>query len=64
MRRYLSDRGISRDLAQRYCDQLNYRLHGKDYYAIGFENNNYFFTRLRMWFIVTKSGRSCAASQM
>lgn len=37
--KYLSDRGIPRDIAQRYCVQVNYQLHGKDYYAIGFENN-------------------------
>lgn len=37
--KYLSDRGITRDIAQRYCVQVDYKLHGKDYYAIGFENN-------------------------
>lgn len=37
--RYLSDRGITRDIAQRYCVQVDYTLHGKEYYAIGFENN-------------------------
>lgn len=37
--KYLSDRGIPRDIAQRYCVQVNYQLHGKDFYAIGFENN-------------------------
>lgn len=37
--KYLSDRGIPRDIAQRYCVQVDYHLHGKEYYAIGFENN-------------------------
>lgn len=37
--RYLADRGIPRAIAQRYCVQVDYRLHDKDYYAIGFENN-------------------------
>lgn len=37
--KYLSDRGITRDIAQRYCVQVDYQLHGKDYYAIGFKNN-------------------------
>ena len=37
--KYLSERGIPRDIAQRYCAQVNYQLHGKDYYAIGFKNN-------------------------
>lgn len=37
--KYLADRGIPRDIAQRYCVQVNYQLHGKGYYAIGFENN-------------------------
>ena len=37
--RYLSDRGIPADIAQRYCVQVDYRLHGKNYYAIGFEND-------------------------
>ncbi len=41
--KYLSTRGIPRDLAQKYCVQVDYRLHGKDYYAIGFENNNHGF---------------------
>ena len=41
--KYLSDRGIPRDIAQRYCVQVDYRLHGKDYYAIGFENNAHGF---------------------
>ena len=36
---YLADRGIPRDIAQRYCVQVDYTLHGKRYYAIGFENN-------------------------
>ena len=37
--KYLADRGITRDIAQRYCVQVDYELHGKQYYAIGFENN-------------------------
>ena len=37
--KYLADRGIPRNIAQRWCVQVDYRLHGKDYYAIGFENN-------------------------
>ena len=48
--RYLADRGIPREIAQRYCVQADYTLHGKRYYAIGFENNahgyelrNFFF---------------------
>ena len=37
--RYLANRGITADIAQRYCVQVDYQLHGKNYYAIGFENN-------------------------
>ena len=37
--RYLADRGIPKDIAQRYCVQVDYELHGKRYYAVGFENN-------------------------
>lgn len=37
--RYLSERGIPKEIAQRYCVQVDYKLHGKRYYAIGFENN-------------------------
>lgn len=37
--KYLSDRGIPRDIAQRFCVQVDYTLHGRQYYAIGFENN-------------------------
>lgn len=38
--RYLSDRGIPKDIAQRYCVQVDYELHGKRFYAIGFPNND------------------------
>lgn len=37
--RYLEQRGIPREIAQRHCVQVNYKLHGKRYYAIGFEND-------------------------
>ena len=36
--RYLEQRGIPKEIAQRYCVQVDYELHGKRYYAIGFEN--------------------------
>ena len=35
---YLAGRGIPENLARRYCVQVDYRLHGRDYYAVGFEN--------------------------
>lgn len=41
--KYLADRGITRDIAQRFCVQVDYTLHGKNYYAIGFENNAHGF---------------------
>ena len=31
--------GLPADIAQRYCVQVDYKLHGKNYYAIGFENS-------------------------
>ena len=37
--RYLAERGIPDDIARRYCVQVDYTLHGKSYYAVGFENN-------------------------
>lgn len=36
---YLAKRGIPKVIAQRFCVQVDYQLHGKSYYAIGFENN-------------------------
>lgn len=36
--KYLADRGITREIAQHYCVQVDYELHGKPYYAIGFDN--------------------------
>ena len=36
--KYLADRGIPKEIAQRYCVQVDYELHGKQYFAIGFEN--------------------------
>ena len=41
--KYLANRGIPADIAQRYCVQVNYTLHGKNYYAIGFENSAHGF---------------------
>lgn len=41
--KYLADRGIPRDIAQRYCVQVDYELHGKKYFAVGFENNAHGF---------------------
>lgn len=41
--RYLADRGIPKEIAQRYCVQVDYELHGKRYYAVGFPNNAYGF---------------------
>lgn len=37
--RYLEQRGIPKEIAQRHSVQVNYELHGKRYYAIGFEND-------------------------
>ena len=37
--RYLADRGIPKEIAQRHCVQVDYELHGKRYYAVGFRNN-------------------------
>ena len=37
--KYLTDRSIPVEIAQKYCVQVDYQLHGKSYYAIGFENN-------------------------
>ena len=41
--KYLADRGIPRNIAQRWCVQVDYRLHSKDYFAIGFENSAHGF---------------------
>lgn len=40
---YLAERGIPKEFAQRYCVQVDYTLHGKRYYAIGFENDAHGF---------------------
>ena len=48
--RYLAERGIPSDIAARYCVQVDYRLHGKDYYAVGFGNNAHGYElRNRFW---------------
>lgn len=41
--KYLADRGIPRNIARRWCVQVDYLLHGKDFYAIGFENSAHGF---------------------
>ena len=38
LKRYLKERGIPPDMASRYCSQLNYHVHKKEYFAIGFPN--------------------------
>lgn len=35
---YLRSRGISPEVAKAHCDEIHYRLNGKDYYGIGFRN--------------------------
>lgn len=35
---YLASRGISRDIAVRYCKEVHYTCNGKKYFAIGFPN--------------------------
>lgn len=35
---YLAERGIPTNIAVRYCYQLNYRVNGKPYFAVGFPN--------------------------
>ena len=38
LKRYLEERGITMKTASRYCSQLNYMVHKKVYFAIGFPN--------------------------
>ena len=38
LKRYLEERGIPPDMASRYCSQLNYHVHKKEYFAVGFPN--------------------------
>ena len=38
LKRYLEERGIPPDTASRYCSQLNYHVHKKEYFAVGFPN--------------------------
>lgn len=41
--RYLRGRGIPEEIARRHCVQVDYTVHGKHYYAVGFENNAHGF---------------------
>ena len=38
LKKYLVERGISPDIASFYCCQLNYYVHKKKYFAVGFSN--------------------------
>ena len=38
--RYLNKRRIPFPIAQKFCKEISYELHGKNYYAIGFKNNS------------------------
>jgi DNA primase len=38
--RYLDDRKIPLEIAYKYCKQVDFELHGKQYFAIGFENKS------------------------
>jgi len=37
---YLRERGIPSDIATENCVEIHYRLHGKQYFAVGFPNEN------------------------
>jgi DNA primase len=36
---YLSSRGIDPTMARKYCNEVRYRIGGRDYFAIGFRND-------------------------
>jgi hypothetical protein len=38
--RYLDDRNIPLDVAEKYCREVEFELNGKQYFAIGFENKS------------------------
>lgn len=38
LKMYLEERGIPPDIASLYCSQLNYHVHKKEYFAVGFPN--------------------------
>ena len=38
LKKYLEERGIPPDMASLYCSQLNYHVHKKEYFAVGFPN--------------------------
>ena len=40
LRQYLRERGISADVASRFCCQVEYRYNGKQFFAVGFKNNS------------------------
>ena len=40
LRQYLRERGISADVASRFCCQVEYRHNGKQFFAVGFNNNS------------------------
>ena len=40
LRQYLRERGISADVASRFCCEVEYRHNGKRFFAIGFKNNS------------------------
>ena len=37
---YLRERGIPSDIATAHCVEIHYRLHGKNYFAVGFPNES------------------------
>ena len=38
--RYLESRKIPLEIAEKYCKEIDFELHNKKYFAIGFENNS------------------------
>ena len=40
LRQYLRERGISADVASRFCCQVEYRYNVKQFFAVGFKNNS------------------------
>jgi len=37
---YLRERGIPSDIARAHCVEIHYKLHGKNYFAVGFPNES------------------------
>jgi 5S rRNA maturation endonuclease (ribonuclease M5) len=58
LKKYVRSRGISLQIARKYCKEVGYECHGKTYYAIGLQNNENGWELRNLYFKTSSSPKS------